>query len=215
VLQSSVPSDNVADEAVYKELDDSLVRATTTASSLEADQDSGNIIRPDPRQYLMKLVPKELLQVVVPGAKKPWGIQLLKLGLRMYLNFLMIYCSQEEKTKTTQAEEIVSLKRRVKKLEQKKRSKTHGLKRLYKVGLTTRVESSGDEESLGKDASKQGRINVIDADEDITLVNDQDDADMFDVNTLTGDEVLTEPEVAVKDVNLILMKLLWLKHLLL
>ncbi|GKD45092.1 hypothetical protein Tco_1269737 [Tanacetum coccineum] len=33
-----------------------------------------------------------------------------------------------EKTKTTQAEEIVSLKRRVKKLEHKKRSRTHGLK---------------------------------------------------------------------------------------
>ncbi|GKG66896.1 hypothetical protein Tco_0718076, partial [Tanacetum coccineum] len=27
VPQSSVPSDNVADEAIYKELDDSLVRA--------------------------------------------------------------------------------------------------------------------------------------------------------------------------------------------
>ncbi|GJZ48530.1 hypothetical protein Tco_0602362 [Tanacetum coccineum] len=107
-----------------------------------------------------------------------------------------------EKTKTTQAEEIVSLKRRVKKLEQKKRSRTHRLKRLYKVGLTARVESSGDEESLGEDASKQGRINAIDADEDITLVNDQDDADMFDVNTLTGDEVLAEQEVATKDVNL-------------
>ncbi|GKA86953.1 hypothetical protein Tco_0808664 [Tanacetum coccineum] len=107
-----------------------------------------------------------------------------------------------EKTKTTQAEEIVSLKRRVKKLEHKKRSRTHGLKRLYKVGLTARVESSRDEESLGEDASKQGRINAIDADEDITLVNDQDDADMFDVNTLTGDEVLAEQEVAAKDVNL-------------
>ncbi|GJW14853.1 hypothetical protein Tco_0018986 [Tanacetum coccineum] len=75
-----------------------------------------------------------------------------------------------EKTKTTQAEEIVSLKRRVKKLEQKKRSRTYGLKRLYKVGLTARVESSRDEESLGEDASKQ------------------------------GDK--SEPEVAVKDVNL-------------
>ncbi|GJR46994.1 hypothetical protein Tco_1315097 [Tanacetum coccineum] len=48
----------------------------------------------------------------------------------------------------------------------------------------------------------RGRINAIDADEDITLVNDQDDADMFDVNTLTGDEVLAEQEVAAKDVNL-------------
>ncbi|GJZ65621.1 hypothetical protein Tco_0622317 [Tanacetum coccineum] len=79
-----------------------------------------------------------------------------------------------EKTKTTQAEEIVSLKRRVKKLEQKKRSRTYRLK----------------------------RINAIDADEDITLVNDQDDADMFDVNTLTGDEVLADQEVAAKDANL-------------
>ncbi|GKD56355.1 hypothetical protein Tco_1289742, partial [Tanacetum coccineum] len=65
------------------------------------------------------------------------------------------------------------------------------------------VESSGDEEDLAEDASKQERrINAIDVDEDITLVNDQDDADMFDVNILTGDEVLAEQEVATKDVNL-------------
>ncbi|GJS62659.1 hypothetical protein Tco_0657443 [Tanacetum coccineum] len=82
-------------------------------------------------------------------------------------------------TKTTQANEIDSLKKRVKRLEKKKRSRTHGLKRLYK-----------------------GRINAIDVDEDITLINDQDDADMFDVNTLTGDEVLVESEAVVKDVNL-------------
>ncbi|GKC66254.1 hypothetical protein Tco_1098852, partial [Tanacetum coccineum] len=43
---------------------------------------------------------------------------------------------------------------------------------------------------------------TIDSDEDITLVNDQDDANMFNVNTLTGDEVLAEQEVAPKDVNL-------------
>nr|GEV60272.1 hypothetical protein [Tanacetum cinerariifolium] len=35
----------VADEAVHKVLGDSLVRAATTASSLEAEQDSGNINR--------------------------------------------------------------------------------------------------------------------------------------------------------------------------
>ncbi|GJU96121.1 hypothetical protein Tco_1320877 [Tanacetum coccineum] len=69
--------------------------------------------------------------------------------------------------------------------------------------MSRRVESSRDEDSLGEDASKQGmRINDIDADEDITLVNVQDDAEMFDVNTLTGDEVFAEQEVAAKDVNL-------------
>ncbi|GKE97163.1 hypothetical protein Tco_1582018, partial [Tanacetum coccineum] len=95
-----------------------------------------------------------------------------------------------EKIKTTQANEIASLKRRVKKLEQKKRSRTHGLKRLRKAGATARVESSGDEENLGEDASKQGRkINAIDADKDITLANDDADKEMFYVDALNGEEV--------------------------
>ncbi|GKE79154.1 hypothetical protein Tco_1545274 [Tanacetum coccineum] len=119
----------------------------------------------------------------------------------------MIYYLQEkvldlEKTKTTQANEIASLKRRVKKLEQKKRSRTHGLKRLRKVGATTRVESFDDEEDLGEDASKQGkRINAINADEDTSLVNVQDDADkeMFDMDALNGEEVF----VAGKNENVV------------
>ncbi|GJX61874.1 hypothetical protein Tco_0294774 [Tanacetum coccineum] len=103
-----------------------------------------------------------------------------------------------ETTKTTQANEIASLKRRVKKLERRNKSRTYGLKRLYKVGLTARVESS-DDESLGEeDASKQGRIADIDDDEDITLVNDQDDADMFNVNDLDGDEVIVANVDVVK-----------------
>ncbi|GKG34643.1 hypothetical protein Tco_0437339 [Tanacetum coccineum] len=40
VPQHSGPSDNVGDEVVHKELD-----AATTASSLEAEQDSGNITK--------------------------------------------------------------------------------------------------------------------------------------------------------------------------
>nr|GFA49998.1 hypothetical protein [Tanacetum cinerariifolium] len=56
-----------------------------------------------------------------------------------------------------------------------------------------RVESSDDEENLGEGTSKQGRIEAIDADEDITLVNDQDnvDKDIFDVNVLGGEEMFT------------------------
>ncbi|GKF28164.1 hypothetical protein Tco_0094506, partial [Tanacetum coccineum] len=79
-----------------------------------------------------------------------------------------------------------------------KRSRTLGLKRLYKVGLSARVESSGDEEDLGEDASKQGRKIAIDADEDITLVNDQDDADMFNVNTLAvSAAIITDVEITL------------------
>nr|GEU99382.1 retrovirus-related Pol polyprotein from transposon TNT 1-94 [Tanacetum cinerariifolium] len=53
------------------------------------------------------------------------------------------------------------------------------------------LESLDGEESLGEDASKQGRIEAIDVDEDITLVNDHFEADkyMFDVNVLGGEEV--------------------------
>nr|GEW63191.1 copia protein [Tanacetum cinerariifolium] len=102
------------------------------------------------------------------------------------LNELMALCTslqqrvldlenELEKIKTTQQTEIASLKKKVKKLKKKNRSRTHKLKRLYKIGLTHRVESSGDEVSLGEDAYKQGRrIDAIDVDDDITLVNDND-----------------------------------------
>ncbi|GKD81475.1 hypothetical protein Tco_1348314, partial [Tanacetum coccineum] len=101
VPQPSDPSDNVADEVVHKELGDSLVRAATTASSLEVEQDSGNITK-----TRSKATPNE--------------------------------------------------------------SSTLGTT----LGGGIRVESSSDKEDLGEDESKQGRrINAIDANEDITLVN--------------------------------------------
>ncbi|GJW90048.1 hypothetical protein Tco_0167601 [Tanacetum coccineum] len=105
-----------------------------------------------------------------------------------------------EKTKTSQAQEITSLKRRVKRLEKKGGSRTYELKRLYKIGLSGRVESS-DEEGLGEeDASKHGRIADIDADAGINIVSTHFDADtnMFGVHNLVGDEVVVEREVAVK-----------------
>nr|GEY26357.1 hypothetical protein [Tanacetum cinerariifolium] len=72
--------------------------------------------------------------------------------------------------------EITSLKKRVKKLEKKQWLRTHKLKRLYKVSLTAMVDFSEDEQSL-------------------------DDAKMFDVNELHGEEVFVEKEVANKEVN--------------
>ncbi|GJY65872.1 hypothetical protein Tco_0468110 [Tanacetum coccineum] len=180
------------DEAVHKELGDSLVRDATTASSLEAEQDSGNITK-----TRSKATPNEAGSQGTTSGGGPKRQETIRdtIAQTRVLDL--------EKIKTTQQNEIASLKRRVKKVEQKKRSRTHRLKRLHKVGMSRRVEFSRDEDSLGKDASKQGRrINAINADEDITLVNVQDDAEMFDVNTLTGDEVFAEQEVAAKDVNL-------------
>nr|GEU56378.1 hypothetical protein [Tanacetum cinerariifolium] len=106
-----------------------------------------------------------------------------------------------EQIKTNQATEIEKLKQRVKKLEGKKKKRTHGLKRLYKVGLTARVKSSEEKEGLGdkEDASKQERIAEIDANEDLSLINEtaqdqgrMNNEDLFRVIDLDGDEVIMD-----------------------
>ncbi|GKF47486.1 hypothetical protein Tco_0137288 [Tanacetum coccineum] len=173
VPQPNDSIENVADEAVHKELGNSLVRAATTASSLEAEQNSGGGTR------CQEIMRDTIAQTRFENVSKHSNDLLLVRGNtlrsdedRLKLNELMELCTNLqtrvldlEKTKITQQNEIDSLKSRVKK-------RTHKLKILYKVGLTARVESSRDKESLGEDASKQGRrINVINADEDITLVN--------------------------------------------
>ncbi|GKA12170.1 hypothetical protein Tco_0691716 [Tanacetum coccineum] len=127
------------DESVHKELGDSLVRAATTTKTRS------------------KATPNESSSVGTTSGGDPGGNTLQSDEDRLKLDELMTLCTtlqnrvfDLEKTKTTQQNEIASLKRRVKKLEKKSRSRTHKLKRLYKVSLTARVESSGDEESLGQ-----------------------------------------------------------------
>nr|GEU53658.1 hypothetical protein [Tanacetum cinerariifolium] len=169
--QTSVPT-SVTNKAVNEEMDDSLKRAATTATSLDAEQDRGNIFKTQ-----SKATPNE------PGSQRTssdGGVntpQSRKDSLK--LNELMELCTKLqqrvldlETTKTTQALEIDSLKRRLKKLERRKRSRTHSLKRQYK-----------------------GRIADIDANEDIYLVNVHKDEDMFSVNDPYGDEVSVVDEV--------------------
>nr|GEV21481.1 putative ribonuclease H-like domain-containing protein [Tanacetum cinerariifolium] len=82
--------------------------------------------------------------------------------------------------KIAQALEILKLKRRVKKLEKKRRSKSFGLKRLRKVGTSQRVESSTETfVGASEDASKpREKIEAIDADEDITLMDAETQVDL-------------------------------------
>ncbi|GJU93908.1 hypothetical protein Tco_1318664 [Tanacetum coccineum] len=108
-----------------------------------------------------------------------------------------------EKSKTAQAKEIASLKKRVKQLEKRRNLRTPGLKRLRKIGSTSRVESSNDA-SLGAqdDASKQER-KIVDLDDDaeVTLVDEtqemNDDNLMFDTGVLEEQE----KDVAKKEVS--------------
>nr|GEZ64226.1 hypothetical protein [Tanacetum cinerariifolium] len=89
-----------------------------------------------------------------------------------------------------------------------RKSRSHGSKRLYKVGLSARVESYADEESLDEeDSSKQGSISDIDANQDIYLVNVHRDEDIFGVNDqddtlmFDADKDLQGEEVVVEEVN--------------
>ncbi|GJX49486.1 hypothetical protein Tco_0276331 [Tanacetum coccineum] len=116
----------------------------------------------------------------------------------------------EEKIKTSQAAKITELKKRVKKLEGKKKSKPPGMKRLFKIGRSARVVSS-EVEGLGhkEDASKQGRkIDEIEQDAEVTLVDETQgsygDNLMFDTGVLDNEQDMAEKEVdmAEKDVSI-------------
>nr|GFA63974.1 hypothetical protein [Tanacetum cinerariifolium] len=75
-----------------------------------------------------------------------------------------------EQDKIAQAIKITKLKQRVRRLENKRQFKPSGLKRLRKVRTAQRVESSADTiMDDQEDASKQGEITKLDADEDVTL----------------------------------------------
>ncbi|GJX21807.1 hypothetical protein Tco_0226252 [Tanacetum coccineum] len=200
---SSRPTTLVADETVHEERGDSVKRVATTAASLDAEQDSGNILRTQSTATLNKPIAQGTglgsgprRQDTILGdrpaqtrferlskqSNDPLLLRVNTLGSgedSMKLNELMeIYTRLSERVlalkniKTAQDLEITNLKKRVKKLEKKKNSRTPQLKRrLFKV----RIESSA-EKSLGdqEDESKQGR-NEIEQDEGISWF--QEDAE--------------------------------------
>ncbi|GKF05158.1 hypothetical protein Tco_0035826, partial [Tanacetum coccineum] len=83
-------------ETIIKGCEDRMERPATTASSLEAKQDSGNINRTQSMATLNESLPQgtgsgsgPMCQDTILGAQK------LKLGLRLHLNSSMIHLSQE------------------------------------------------------------------------------------------------------------------------
>ncbi|GKE71663.1 hypothetical protein Tco_1529735 [Tanacetum coccineum] len=187
VPQPSGPTDNVTDEAVYEEMDDSLERVATTATSLDAEQDRGNINNTQSKATLNEPSSLETSSSSGPGRQDTMGDTIahtrfeniskqsndsLLAGVntpqsdedRLKLKELMELCTNLqnrvidlENTKTAQAQEITSLK-------------------------------------LREDASKQGsKTDDIDKDAEITWVDETQgrygDDIMFDVSDLAGEEV--------------------------
>ncbi|GKB86562.1 hypothetical protein Tco_0958834 [Tanacetum coccineum] len=175
-----------AAETVHEERGDSMERAATTTASLDAEQDSGNIIRTQSMSTLNEPIPQgtgsgsgprrqdtilgdrpaqtrferlskqsnepplSRVNTLGSGEDRLKIIELMEIYTKLSDRVLAL-----ENVKTAQDLEITSLKKRVKKLEKKKKARTPQLKRrLFKV----KTESSADK-SLGdqEDASKQGR----------------------------------------------------------
>ncbi|GJU63028.1 ribonuclease H-like domain-containing protein [Tanacetum coccineum] len=164
------------DETVHAERGDSMERAAIIVSSLDAEQDSG-VNTPRSGEDIMKL--NELMEICTKLSDRVLAL---------------------ENVNTAQDLEITSLKKRVKKLEKKKKARTLQLKRrLFKV----RIESSANK-SLGdqEDASKQGRNE--DQDDDISLF--QKDVETqgryaHDINITTASAPITTVGVSVNTVE--------------
>nr|GFA33061.1 hypothetical protein [Tanacetum cinerariifolium]GFA33093.1 hypothetical protein [Tanacetum cinerariifolium] len=104
--------------------------------------------------------------------------------------FASILVADLEHDKHSQALEILQLKKRVKKLERKKKSKSSGLKRIRRVGTAQRVESSTntiletDKEVVAMDAESRGRLNQEDVSAAEPTVFDDEDVTMTLAQTL-------------------------------
>nr|GEV12619.1 zf-CCHC domain-containing protein/UBN2 domain-containing protein [Tanacetum cinerariifolium] len=199
--QTSVPTEVVADKAVYEEMHDSVERAATTSTGLDAEQERGIISKtqltatlnepsfigtssgsgPKRQKTIGDAAAQTRSERVSKFSNDPplSRVNTLRSGEdRLQLKELMKLCTKLsdrvldlEKTKTAQAKEIANLKKRVKRLERKK------------------------SQDLIEESSKQGMIEDIDADDNITLVNNQE---MFKADRdLQGEKVVARQEKEV------------------
>ncbi|GJX46356.1 hypothetical protein Tco_0271546 [Tanacetum coccineum] len=209
---------HVVDEVVYKELDDSLVRVATTASSLEAEQDSGNIAKtqskatPNESSSLgttlgggpkrQETIGDTITQTRFENVSKHSNDTLLARGNTLQSgedslkhNELMELCTNLqtrvldlEKTKTIQAEKIVSLKRR----EHKKTMIT------YLKNMEDLVEGSSKQagDKLEQEVTKKQKVD--DVYETTEVDDDSEAAKIKELMEIVPDE----EEVAIHAIHL-------------
>nr|GEV57790.1 ribonuclease H-like domain-containing protein [Tanacetum cinerariifolium] len=158
----------VAYEAITKEMHDGLGRATTTASSLEAKQGSGNISKTQTKARPKRLsnMPNEPpLEEGNTSRSEEGSMQLLKL-MDIYIKLSDKVTALEDELKTTKVvynKALITLTKRIKQLEKMLK---HKRRRVV-------IDSSEDKEASldHKDSPKQGRmIEEIGEDGNVNLV---------------------------------------------
>ncbi|GJS20788.1 hypothetical protein Tco_0449420 [Tanacetum coccineum] len=174
ISQSSGPTTLVADETVHEERGDSMERAATTAASLDAEQDSGNIIRTQSMATLNEPIPQGTGSGSGPRRQdtilgdRPAQTRFERLSKQSNdppLSGVNTPGSGEDRLKIMELMEICTkLSDRVLALENVKTAQDL-------------IESSADK-SLGdqEDASKQGR-NIAESDQDEEISFVQEDAE--------------------------------------
>ncbi|GKF21049.1 hypothetical protein Tco_0069687, partial [Tanacetum coccineum] len=132
--QSSGPTTLVADEIVHEERGDSVERAATTVANLDAEQDSGAKIPywgDKPAQTRFERLSKQYddpplsrVNTLGSGEDRLKIMELMEICTKLSDRVLAM-----ENVKIAQDLENTSLKKRVKKLEKKKKARTSQLKR--------------------------------------------------------------------------------------
>ncbi|GJV34209.1 hypothetical protein Tco_1394609 [Tanacetum coccineum] len=150
----------------FKEWDDIVVRATTTAASLDATHTSGNITKTQSTTIPNVPLPQGIGTGGSPRCQEAIRVSLLRLGLRR------AWETDLKQSKQVYGAAYTKLIMKVKKLE--KTVKSNQARRRAKIVV------SDDEEDL-KDSSKQGKmIEEIDQDAGITLVTPTKDSSQED-----------------------------------
>nr|GEW31322.1 hypothetical protein [Tanacetum cinerariifolium] len=173
--QTSVPIEVVVDEVVYEEMYDNVKSATATTNGLDVEHDRGS--GPRRQETMGDAAAQTRSERVSKFSNDPSLLRVNTLRSRedrLQHKELIELCTKFsdrvldlQTTKTAQAKEIANIKKIVKRLERKKKSISHGLK----------------------------RIEDIDADDNITLINNQE---MFNADRdLHGEEVVARQEKEV------------------
>nr|GEU42564.1 retrovirus-related Pol polyprotein from transposon TNT 1-94 [Tanacetum cinerariifolium] len=165
------------DETVYEERGDKVERAATTAASLDAEQDNGGsprrqhtILGDKPAQTRFERLSKQsheppLSRVNTIGSEEDSMqlMELMKLCIKLFTRLLAF-----ENNKTAQDLEITHLKKRVKRLEKRRKSRTSQIKRrLFKV----EIESSAKKGRYGHDTKiNTASTSITTASINITIV---------------------------------------------
>ncbi|GKD46971.1 hypothetical protein Tco_1271616 [Tanacetum coccineum] len=174
IPQSSGPSEKVGDEAVHKELGDRVERVATTNVSLDAAQDSGNILKTQSTAIPNVPLSQEISIGGSPRCQEAIGSTIAqtrseRVSTSSYDSPLPgghTPGSDEGRLKQDKLTDIVTA------LSQKVEGLESDLKKTKKLRRLTLVTSEDEEDLVAEDPSKQGRslIEEMDLDAGISLV---------------------------------------------